>query len=101
MDPHAERQRIARDLWSHIRSFNTQNVRKYPPAARAIDAGADPADVVQAMTAASYQATFNALFVLTAEQDISALAASGSASALHEDLLTADPTGQEGQDLFR
>ncbi len=79
MDPSDDRQRIARDLWTHIRSLNTQNVRKYPAAARAIDGGADPSDVVRAMAAASCEATFNALFVLTAEEDIAALAASGHA----------------------
>ena len=101
VDANDDRQRIARDLWTHIRSLNTQNVRQYPAAARAIDGGADPSDVVRAMAAASYEATFNALFVLTAEEDIAALAGSGAAIALHEDLLSADPTGQEGQDLFR
>lgn len=50
--------------------------------------------------AASYEATFSVLFVLTAEEDIDALALSGAANMLHEDLLSADPTGREGQDLF-
>jgi hypothetical protein len=63
--------------------------------------GADPDDVVRAMAVASYEATFKALFVLTAEEDIAALVESRAAVALHEDLLTAGPTGQEGQDLFR
>jgi hypothetical protein len=96
-----DRQRIARELWTHIRALNTQNVRNIPAAARAIDSGADPDDVVRAMTAASYEATFKTLFVLTAEEDIAELAESGASVALHEDLLTADPTGREGEDLFR
>jgi hypothetical protein len=95
------RQRIARELWTNIRALDAQNVRNFPAAARAIEAGADPDDVVRAMAAASYEATFNTLFVLTAEEDIAELAESGAAVALHEDLLSADPTGQEGQDLFR
>lgn len=53
------------------------------------------------MAAASYEATFNALFLLTAEVDIEALMREGVAVSVHEDLLTADPTGQDGQDLFR
>jgi hypothetical protein len=53
VDANDDRQRIARDLWTHIRSLNTQNVRQYPAAARAIDGGADPSDVVRAMAAAS------------------------------------------------
>lgn len=52
------------------------------------------------MTAAAYEPTFNALFLLTSEEDIRELAASGALSGLHEDLLSADPTGAEGRDLF-
>lgn len=95
-----DRQRVLRALWAHIRGLNTENVRNYPSADRAIDAGADPADVVRALTAAAYEATFNALFLLTSEEDIQELAASGAAVGLHEDLLSADPTGDEGRDLF-
>jgi hypothetical protein len=94
-----DRQRIVRALWDHIRALNVENVRNYPSAARVIDAGSDPANVVRAMTVASYEATFNALFLLTGEEDISELAASGAAVGLHEDLLSADPTGNEGRDL--
>jgi hypothetical protein len=75
------------------------------------------------MTAAAYEAVFRLLFLLSAEH---AKEGDGSFSTgwavvavdlletgkavpdaerplefLHEDLLTADPTGQEGQDLFR
>lgn len=95
------RGRIVRQLWTHIRSLDAENVRNYPAAARAIDSGARPDDVVLAMEAASYEATFNTLFLLTGEEDIAALAESGTANMLHEDLLGADPTGREGLDLFR
>ena len=95
-----DRQRVLRALWAHIRGLNAENVRNYPSADRAITAGADPADLVRAMTAAAYEATFNTLFLLTSEEDIQELAASGAAVGLHEDLLSADPTGDEGRDLF-
>jgi hypothetical protein len=95
-----DRGRIARELWTHIRSYDADNVRNYPAAARAIDSGADPHDLALAMAAASYDATFHTLFMLTGEEDIEALAESGAANMMHEDLLTADPTGREGQDLF-
>jgi hypothetical protein len=52
------------------------------------------------MAAAAYEATFNALFVLTGEEDSVDLASSGAAVMLHEDLLSADPTRLEGDDLF-
>ena len=100
MSPDEDRARVVRDLWTYIRSFDHENIRNYPAAARAIDSGANPEDVARAMAAASYEATFNVLFVLTAEEDIDALALSGAANMLHEDLLSADPTGREGQDLF-
>jgi hypothetical protein len=95
-----DRQRIVQDLWKHIRALHAENVRNYPAAARLIDAGADPADVIRAMSAAAYEATFNTLHVLTSEEDIEELAESGAAQGLHEDLLSADPTGNEGSDLF-
>ena len=96
-----DRARILRQLWTQIRSIDATNIRSYPAAARALDSGADPNDIVRAMAAASYEATFNALFVLTGEEDIRALANSAAADMLHEDLLGSDPTGREGEDLFR
>jgi hypothetical protein len=74
--------------------------RGHPAAKPTVDAGAARSDVVRAMTAAAYEPTFNALFLLTSEEDIRELAASGALSGLHEDLLSADPTGAEGRDLF-
>jgi len=96
-----DRIRVVSDMWQHIRGLNPDNVRSYPAAARAIDAGADPSDLALAMSAAAYEATFMTLFKLTSEEDIVALSGSGAAIGLHEDLLPADPTGQEGGDLFR
>jgi len=92
---------VLRSIWEEIRSLNAENVRNYPSAGRLIDAGADPADVVRAMSTAAYEATFHALFVLTSEEDLEELVRSGAAVGLHEDLLSADPTGNEGSDLFR
>ena len=111
-----------RAAWREIRSFNESNVVSLPAARRAIAAGASPTDLVRAMTAASYEAVFRLLFLLSAEQIVEGndgaetgwmilqthLDDSGRASPaagadldfLHEDLLTADPTGREGEDLF-
>ena len=89
------------DLWGDIRRLTTENALNYPAAARAIHAGADPNDVVTAMTAAAYEAVFGTLFRLTAEEDLKALTESGAVLGLHESLLSADPTGREGADLFR
>ena len=100
MSDEDDRDRIVRELWTFIRSFDADNVRNFPAAARAIGSGADPHDLALAMSAASYEATFNTLFVLTGEEDIQALSESGAVNMMHEDLLAADPTGREGQDLF-
>ena len=101
MDNDEDRIRICRELWADIRAVSVDTVTDHPAAARAVEAGADPADVVTAMTAAAYEAVFGTLLRLTSEEDLVALAESGAVTALHEDLLTADPTGQEGADLFR
>ena len=95
-----DRARVLAAVWDTIRSPNTDTVTRYPAAARAVASGADPQDLVLAMTAAAYEAVFGALFALTAEEDVEALARAGVLSMLHEDLLGADPTGQEGEDLF-
>jgi len=96
-----DRERIIAGLWSHIRELNAENIRNFPAAARAIDAGAHTDDVVLAMTAAAYEATFQTLLVLTSEEDLDELGATGAVHGLHEDLLSGDPTGNEGSDLFR
>lgn len=95
------RERIIQGLWSHIRDLDLVNVHNFPAADRLISAGADPVDVVRAMAAAAYEATFNTLFVLTSEEDIEEPAESGEVQGLHEDLLSGDPSGEEGSDLFR
>lgn len=96
-----DRERIIVAPWTHIRDLNAENIRNYPAAARAIDAGAQPDDIVLAMTAAAYEATFQTLVLLTSEEDLDELSATGAVNGLHEDLLSADPTGNEGSDLFR
>ena len=95
-----DRERILAALWSDIRSVNAENARQFPAAQRAIDGGAHPEDVATAMAAAAYEATFRTLYILTGEEDLQDLVSSNAAAMLHEDLLTADPTGREGTDLF-
>jgi hypothetical protein len=119
----ALRARLLVQAWAEIRGLTVEGVPGIPAAVRAVDAGASPEDVATAMTAAAYEAVFRLLFLLSAEH---AEEGDGSFSTgwavvaadlletgkavpdagkplefLHEDLLTADPTGQEGQDLFR
>ena len=70
--------------------FDAENVRNYLSAARAIDSGAYPNDLVLAVAAASYETKFNTIFVLPGEEDIEVFAASGCRNMLSEDLLRAD-----------
>jgi hypothetical protein len=116
------RERLLQVVWQEIRSIDETNVVNTPAARRAIEAGASPADLARAMTAASYETAFRLLFLLSAEHAEEAnddaqrgwtivetslddadepTADTGSdLEFLHEDLLTSDPTGAEGQDLF-
>ncbi|MFI7068564.1 hypothetical protein ACIBL3_46780 [Kribbella sp. NPDC050124] len=122
MSDDAVRERLLQVVWKEIRSTDENNVLNIPAARRAIEAGASPADVARAMTAASYETAFRLLFLLSAEHaeeandnaqtgwtivetsldDSDELApdAGPDLEFLHEDLLSSDPTGAEGQDLF-
>ncbi|WP_406051489.1 hypothetical protein [Kribbella sp. NBC_00889] len=116
------RERLLQVVWKEIRSTDERNILNVPAARRAIDAGASPADLARAMTAASYETAFRLLFLLSAEHaeegddkaqtgwtiietsfDDSDEPTPDTGSVLeflHEDLLSSDPTGAEGQDLF-
>ncbi|MFG2245778.1 hypothetical protein [Spirillospora sp. NPDC048823] len=93
-------------------------VENLPAAARLLTAGADRNEVVQVARAAAYEAVFGLLFRLTAEgrdvqapEDTPGWSLMGTTSqdrltgrpvqGLHEDLLTMDPSGHDGQDLFQ
>lgn len=116
------RERLLQVVWKEIRAADETNVFNVPAARRAIEAGASPGDLARAMTAASYETAFRLLFLLSAEHSEetngdartgwtiveTALGDSGEPTAitgselvfLHEDLLSSDPTGADGQDLF-
>ncbi len=66
-----------------------------------MESGGSPDDLVRSMSAAKYEVVFQVLSSISDEL------AEGSGPhwtdflvGLHEDLLSADPTGGEGQDLF-
>lgn len=116
------RERLLRVVWKEIRSTDEATASNTPAARRAIEAGASPSDLARAMTAAAYETAFRLLFLLSAEhfeegatdgrrgwmiveanlEDQGGQTLDGGAELpfLHEDLLTSDPTGLEGQDLF-
>lgn len=114
------RDSLLRGVWENIRGWSVDNVGNVPSARRAIEAGADPQDVVLAMQAAAYDAAFGVVSLIDegAPDDV-ALGApgwvlvsaiehedstrgvvGGVLAGLHESLLSADPTGREGSDFF-
>lgn len=122
MDEHERlRDSLLSSAWREILATTTDNVRNFPAAARAIDAGASPDDVVTAMRAASYETAFRLLYLLSSvhgpddedtatrgwalvEFDLDAgVAELGEANALEgvfEDSMEADPSGRAGEDLW-
>lgn len=122
VEPSDTRARLLRVVWDEIRGLTPANVQNYPPAARAIAAGATATDIAAAMTAAKYETAFRLLFLLAAEhveegnydatvgwslveadmvEDEAVPRASAALNSVHEDLLTSDPTGMEGADFLR
>lgn len=113
-------EQLLRVAWEQIRSWDSGNVINVPAARRAVDAGASPEDLAGAMAAAAYDAIFSLLSLLSAEHceegtdvrtgwmlveadidsDGRAFPSGTSIDFLHEGLLSADPTGREGRDLF-
>jgi hypothetical protein len=105
------RDELLRLTWAQVRGWTPENLMNLPAARRLLEAGASSVDLATAMNAASYEAVFGLLALLDeradpdgeSDDDSWALVdpeSNQSIDGLHEDLLTADPTGQEGQDLF-
>lgn len=123
MDDTDLRERLLAATWQEIRGVTTENIGNYPVAQRLIDAGADPATLATAMNAAAYEAVFVVLemlssqftdddhldadtgwavfpIALTADDEHITIIEDQNLYMLHEELLGADPTGNEGADLF-
>jgi hypothetical protein len=120
-EPERVRESLLSSAWREILATTTDNVRNFPAAARAIDAGASTDDVVTAMRAASYETAFRLLYLLSSvhgpdgegtatrgwalvEFDlVTGVAELGEPNALdgvYEDLMEADPSGRAGEDLW-
>jgi hypothetical protein len=107
----AVRDDLLRLAWSEVRAWTPDNLANLPAASRAIAAGADPMDLARAMNAAAYEAVFALLFVLDEGGNphgdepsppawaVVSLPDGQPLDGLHEDVLSADPTGLEGADL--
>ncbi|WP_088289723.1 hypothetical protein [Kineosporia sp. A_224] len=115
------RELLLQCLWQDIRGWRAETIGNVPAAGRALRAGAASDDVVAAMQASAYDALFGALSLLDAhgpkeappgspgwvlvpavedERGRVVLGDAHDLAGLHEDFLSADPTGQEGADFF-
>ncbi|MEY9949860.1 hypothetical protein [Kitasatospora sp. GAS1066B] len=117
--PHLARFRLLRSLWrSPIDCWADPGALDQLPAAqRLVAAGADRADLVLLARAVAYEAVFTTLEELDAGGDVNVSEVGvgwvvmearedGSStgrclSGLHEELLTMDPSGRDGVDLWR
>ena len=109
---------LLRDLWPQlIDRYAQEEVLRHPAAARAVAAGADLADVAKIMRVAAYEAVFGTLYRLSADEPdgpddapawvVREVRRDGGVEqlgrvieCLHESLLTCDPSGNEGADLW-
>lgn len=108
-----------RPIWAEaIDSWGTaDNIRKYPAGARLLDAGASPLDLATMLRAVAYETAFYMLDRIDAGGDLSApedapgwvlMETKDEAGeppgrdlgGLHEDILSLDPSGREGSDLW-
>jgi hypothetical protein len=106
-------------LWRDaINVWSPASIGQSAVASRLLEQGADIDDLVTFARAASYQAVFGALYRLTAEHSdpeadaeddlpgwrLMELRNGGltgrGVDMLHESILSMDPSGNEGQDLF-
>lgn len=111
-------QRLVGRLWEEFVDGWTPEsaIRSNPAARRAIEAGADPADVAQALKAAAWSAVFGTLNRIDAGRDPDAhpaapgwklievsggLPTGRDLTGLDEAFLMHDPTGRAGADLWR
>jgi len=111
--PQLARYRFLHTIWPEMIDSWPAGISNIPAARRAVDAGASPHDVARLARAVAYETAF-ALLTHLADDDSAeglpgwALAEIDPAGhptgryldALHEDLLTLDPSGHDGQDLW-
>jgi hypothetical protein len=112
---------LVRAIWTRcINGLTPDNVHRYAPAHRAIEAGASVEDVIQAMRGYAYEAAFGLLYLLDEgdpqapddapgwildevryDGERNAHRTGRALNSVYESLLSADPSGLEGTDLLR
>jgi hypothetical protein len=118
--PQEARWLLLRQLWTRcIDQWTPKSIRHVPAAQRAVDAGANPRDIAQAMRMAAYAAVHSTLYAIDGPDIDAPLDAPTWAlmeirqddedkkfqtgrhvGGLHESILSADPSGRDGADLW-
>ena len=108
--------RFLHELWPRLIDSWSDGIGNIPAAQRALEAGADHGDLVRLARAVAYETVFGMLFHLDDDQPNEAARALPSwwlgeidpagnhtgrtLQGLYESLLTLDPSGRDGQDLW-
>lgn len=112
--PQLARYCFLRPVWPQMIDGWRNGITDIPAARRALDAGADPHDLTQLARGVAYETVFAVLCHLADEDRdtdrlpswaLTETSPSGEPTGrrldgLHEDLLTLDPSGREGQDFW-
>jgi hypothetical protein len=112
--PQLARHRFLRTLWPQMIDSWRDGMAHIPAAKRALEAGASQEDLTVLARAIAYETAFLMLYHLDADHDatdqlpswgLAELSPTGEPTGrrlegLQEDLLTLDPSGADGQDLW-
>ncbi|MFF3437782.1 hypothetical protein [Streptosporangium sp. NPDC002721] len=112
--PQLARFLVLRNIWPEFINSWTNVLNNIPAGARLLTAGADRDDLTTLARAIAYETAFGLLAHLTASEcnhtapgwSLRETTPEGhltgrTVQGLHEDLLSTDPSGRDGQDLFR
>jgi hypothetical protein len=118
--PQEARWLLLRQLWTKcIDEWTPESITRIPAAQRAVAAGANPQDVAQAMRAAAYSAVHGVLYAIDGpdlsapedapswvlmevrrDDDYEEIQTGRHVGGLHESILSADPSGSDGTELW-
>jgi hypothetical protein len=98
-DPQAARSRFLQTLWPDMIDSWERGVTNIPAAQRALEAGARRDDLVTLAREVAYNTVFAMLVHLDRDWLLTEADTGQHLHALYEDLLTLDPSGNDGCEL--
>jgi hypothetical protein len=114
--PQAARYRFLHNIWPRMIDPWQSGIDNIPAAQRCLQAGADPDDLARLARAVAYETVFDLLYHLDdddpddpakalpgwhlVETDPAGIPTGRTIQGLYEDLLSLDPSGRDGGDLF-